>query len=95
MSLGPWQLLLILAIVILLFGAGRIPRLMGDLAKGIRSFKAGMKEESQAEHEEPAQARQIEMDAGGKATTASTTTGTASTAASAAPPPHRDETARP
>ncbi|MGH6943444.1 MAG: twin-arginine translocase TatA/TatE family subunit [Geminicoccaceae bacterium] len=40
--------LLVLAIVLLLFGAGKLPRLMGDLAKGIKIFKAGMKEDDEA-----------------------------------------------
>ena len=38
-----WHWVIVLIIVLLLFGAGRVPRLMGDLAKGIRSFKDGMK----------------------------------------------------
>ncbi len=44
---SPWHLLLILIIVFLLFGAGRIPRLMGDMAKGVKAFKAGMREDEQ------------------------------------------------
>jgi sec-independent protein translocase protein TatA len=42
-SLMHW--IVVLAIVVLLFGAGKIPRLMGDFAKGIKAFKSGMKEE--------------------------------------------------
>ena len=34
-----WQLLIVLVIVLLLFGRGKIPQLMGDMAKGIKSFK--------------------------------------------------------
>ena len=45
MSIGHW--LIVLAIVLLLFGANKIPRLMGDLAKGIKAFKSGMKEEAE------------------------------------------------
>ncbi len=45
MSIGIWQIVLILVIILILFGAGKIPRVMGDVAKGIKSFKAGMKEE--------------------------------------------------
>ena len=45
MGLSIWQLLIILLIVVLLFGANRIPRLMGDVGKGIRSFRTGLKEE--------------------------------------------------
>ena len=40
-----WQLLIVLAIVLLLFGRGKIPQLMGDMARGIKSFKKGMIEE--------------------------------------------------
>jgi sec-independent protein translocase protein TatA len=43
MGLGStWHWLLILAVVVLLFGAGRISGVMGDLAKGIKSFKKGL-----------------------------------------------------
>lgn len=41
-SLSIWHWLIVLAIVLLIFGRGKIPELMGDVAKGIRSFKAGM-----------------------------------------------------
>ena len=44
-----WQLLIVLAIVLLLFGRGKIPQLMGDIAKGIKSFKKGMGDEEQKE----------------------------------------------
>lgn len=37
------HLLLVLVIVILVFGAGRIPRIMGDIGKGIRSLREGLK----------------------------------------------------
>ena len=40
-----WHWVIILAVVLLLFGAGKIPRLMGDVAKGITAFKRGLKEE--------------------------------------------------
>lgn len=43
-SLFHW--VVVLAVVMLLFGAGKIPRLMGDVAKGIKNFKEGMKEET-------------------------------------------------
>ena len=44
-----------LAIILILFGAGKLPRVMGDFAKGIKAFKAGMKEEDEAETAPPAQ----------------------------------------
>ena len=36
--------LVVLAIVMILFGAGKLPRVMGDFAKGIKAFKSGMRE---------------------------------------------------
>lgn len=45
MSLGFGQLVLILLIVLVLFGAGKLPKVMSDLGKGLKSFKQGMNEE--------------------------------------------------
>ena len=53
MGIGIWQVILILAIVLILFGAGKLPRVMGDLAKGIKSFRSGMKEEVADEADGP------------------------------------------
>ncbi len=39
-----WQILIVVALVLLIFGAGRLPRIMEDVAKGINSFKKGMNE---------------------------------------------------
>lgn len=47
MGLNMWQLLLVLLIVILLFGRGRIPALMGDVAAGIKSFKQGLGDDNE------------------------------------------------
>lgn len=44
-NIGPVGLIVILIVVLLLFGRGKIPQLMGDVAKGIKSFKKGMKED--------------------------------------------------
>ncbi|MDC3024490.1 twin-arginine translocase TatA/TatE family subunit [Alphaproteobacteria bacterium] len=49
MGISIWQIVLVLVIILILFGAGKIPRVMGDVAKGIKSFKAGMKEGEDAE----------------------------------------------
>jgi len=40
-----WHVLLVLLVVLILFGAGRLPNVMGDLAKGLKNFKAGLKDE--------------------------------------------------
>jgi len=45
--------IVVLAIILILFGAGKLPRVMGDFAKGIKAFKAGMKEEDEAEAAAP------------------------------------------
>ena len=42
MSLGFWQIAIVVVLVVLLFGRGKISSLMGDVAKGIKSFKKGM-----------------------------------------------------
>ena len=44
-SFSIWHWLIVLAVVLLLFGRGKIPELMGDVAKGIKSFKKGMSDE--------------------------------------------------
>ena len=49
MGISIWQIVLVLVIILILFGAGKIPRVMGDIAKGIKSFKAGMKEGEEAD----------------------------------------------
>ena len=42
MSFGIWQIAIVVILVVLLFGRGKISSLMGDVAKGIKSFKKGM-----------------------------------------------------
>ncbi|MBF0306671.1 MAG: twin-arginine translocase TatA/TatE family subunit [Alphaproteobacteria bacterium] len=46
-SFSLWHWIVVLIIVLLLFGAGKIPRLMGDLAKGVKAFKSGMREDDE------------------------------------------------
>ncbi len=52
---GWWQWVIVLVIVFLLFGRGKISALMGDVAKGIKSFKKGMSEDPDAEKVENAE----------------------------------------
>ena len=40
-----WHWIIVLLVVVIIFGAGKLPRVMGDVAKGIKSFKAGLKDE--------------------------------------------------
>lgn len=43
-QIGIWQIVIIAVVVVLLFGRGKISELMGDVAKGINSFKKGLNE---------------------------------------------------
>lgn len=45
MSIGVWQVVLVLLIVLILFGAGKLPKVMGDVAKGVKNFKQGLKDD--------------------------------------------------
>ncbi|MDF1499912.1 MAG: twin-arginine translocase TatA/TatE family subunit [Anaerolineales bacterium] len=45
MNLGPTELIIILVIVVLLFGVGRLSQIGGELGKGIREFRSGLRDE--------------------------------------------------
>ena len=47
MSIGIWQIAIVVILVVLLFGRGKISSLMGDVAKGIKSFKKGMSSDNE------------------------------------------------
>jgi sec-independent protein translocase protein TatA len=66
-SLMHW--IVVLAIILILFGAGKLPRVMGDFAKGIKAFKAGMKEEEE-DAEATAPPAQVSPPAAAKASVA-------------------------
>ena len=51
MSIGFWQIAIVVGLVVLLFGRCKISSLMGDVAKGIKSFKKGMKDPIQDQSE--------------------------------------------
>ena len=51
MSIGFWQIAIVVVLVVLLFGRGKISSLMGDVAKGIKSFKKGMKDPTEDQTE--------------------------------------------
>ena len=44
MGISFWQILIIVALLVILFGRGKISQLMGDVAKGVKSFKKGINE---------------------------------------------------
>lgn len=51
-GLGGWELVIILVIVLLLFGAGRITKIAGELGGGIRAFREGLKGDKEEVEEE-------------------------------------------
>ena len=44
-GLGHWEIILILVIVLIFFGAGKLPKVAGEIAKGIKSFRQGLKDD--------------------------------------------------
>ena len=61
--MGPswWQILIVLVLFVLLFGRGKISDLMGDVAKGIKSFKTGMADDGEEKPEpQPAETKVID-----------------------------------
>jgi sec-independent protein translocase protein TatA len=56
MPIGPWELAIILVIVIIIFGAGKLPEIGGALGRGIREFKQSARDdEEEEEHEQQQQ----------------------------------------
>jgi len=50
-QIGPWQIIIVVVLIVLLFGRGKISELMGDVAKGIRSFRSGLTDEEKSKEE--------------------------------------------
>ncbi|MDA9651288.1 twin-arginine translocase TatA/TatE family subunit [Pelagibacteraceae bacterium] len=47
MGISFWQIIIVVALLVILFGRGKISELMGDVAKGVKSFKKGMSDEDE------------------------------------------------
>jgi sec-independent protein translocase protein TatA len=74
---NPFQLMLVLLVVVLLFGTGKVSSLMGDVAKGIKEFKKGLADdEPSATVQPPAPPKPVEHDAARSESKSSTETGT-------------------
>jgi len=54
-NLGPFQILIIALVILVLFGRGRISEMMGDFGKGVKSFRQGLNEEDKAAAATPPQ----------------------------------------
>ena len=52
MGLSFWHIIIVVIVVVLLFGRGKISDLMGDVAKGIKSFKKGMSDDNTSKNED-------------------------------------------
>ena len=75
-SLSIWHWIIVIGVVLLLFGRGKISELMGDVAQGIKAFKKGMSEEEAAgakdapvksiDHHQPADPAKARAEAGSK-----------------------------
>ena len=48
MNIGPFQILIIALVILVLFGRGRISEMMGDFGKGVKSFRKGLSDEDDA-----------------------------------------------
>jgi sec-independent protein translocase protein TatA len=72
-GLSAWHWIIVIAVVLLLFGRGKISELMGDVAQGIKAFKKGMSEDeiAKAEPLKSDPARTIDHQTTGAGTTAS------------------------
>jgi sec-independent protein translocase protein TatA len=51
--MGPWEIALILAIILIVFGVGKLPQVGGAIGKGIRAFKKGQSGEDEEKEEKP------------------------------------------
>jgi sec-independent protein translocase protein TatA len=62
-SMSIWHWIVVIAVVLLLFGRGKISELMGDVAQGIKAFKKGMTEDEAAKAEADAKTINHQADA--------------------------------
>ncbi|PKU23683.1 twin-arginine translocase TatA/TatE family subunit [Telmatospirillum siberiense] len=68
-SFSIWHWIIVLAIVLLLFGTGRVSNLMGDLAKGVKAFKKGLQEDEGEQKDEAGQPKVLTADSAKPAAT--------------------------
>ncbi|MTJ80395.1 MAG: twin-arginine translocase TatA/TatE family subunit [Telmatospirillum sp.] len=69
-SFSIWHWIIVLAIVLLLFGTGRVSNLMGDLAKGVKAFKKGLQEDEGDQNPASGQPKVLTADAAKPSATA-------------------------
>ncbi|MFC1928701.1 twin-arginine translocase TatA/TatE family subunit [Chloroflexota bacterium] len=49
---GPWEIVLILVVILIVFGVGKLPQVGGAIGKGLRAFRKGQSGEEEEEEEE-------------------------------------------
>ena len=59
-SIGPFQILIIAVVILILFGRGRISEMMGDFGKGVKSFRQGLNENEESVREPVKEPARIE-----------------------------------
>ncbi|HLT77233.1 MAG TPA: twin-arginine translocase TatA/TatE family subunit [Ferrovibrio sp.] len=64
-----WHWLIVLLVILIIFGAGKLPRVAGDLASGIKNFRKGMKEDTDEKPANPPVIDQQQTPTGGAAST--------------------------
>jgi sec-independent protein translocase protein TatA len=62
-SLSIWHWIIVIAVVLLLFGRGKISDLMGDVAQGIKAFKKGMQDDDTTAEKKPEPVKSIDHNA--------------------------------
>ncbi len=78
-QIGIWQIVIVVLLLVLLFGRGKISELMGDVAQGIKSFKKGISDEEKTATESP-DLKTIDHNATDAVNTAGKTSSTSKTA---------------
>ena len=63
-SLSIWHWIIVIAVVLLLFGRGKISDLMGDVAQGIKAFKKGMADDDTAKADTPKDPKTLDHQSG-------------------------------
>ena len=66
--MGPWEIALILAVILIVFGVGKLPQVGGAIGKGLRAFKKGQEDEEENEDIKVEKSRKPRMKAVKKST---------------------------
>ena len=59
---GPWELIIVLVVVLIVFGAGKLPQVLGQMGKGVKAFKDGMSDDDKKAIDTQANTMETEKD---------------------------------